>query len=140
MRFFAGLHFLYRWIGLAMYASASSYNTFFTMLEILLLIILALHAICQPYIKRTHNIIDTLLITDLAIINAMSCMYYSVHNYGEKQNKFRNALASAQLVLIYLPVTTMAVYVFIKYFTRLTKLNNTSYHEQSDDYIYQNST
>ena len=117
MRFFAGLYFLYRWIGLTVNAFTSSNSTFFTAVEILLLCILALHAICQPYSKRAHNITDTLLFTNLAIINAISfANYYIVRNYGEikyQQRKIRTS-TSIQLLLIYIPVMIMLGYVIIK--------------------------
>ena len=114
LRFFAGLYFLYRWIGLIVNASASNYIVFFTVVEILLLCILALHAICQPYIKRAHNIIDTLLFTDLAIINAIS-----IANYCRNQNYVVNlplitVSSIVQLVLIYLPLFVMSVYTLIR--------------------------
>ena len=117
LRFFAGLYFLYRWIGLIANASTSSNSVFFTVVEILLLCVLALHAICQPYIKRAHNIIDTLLFTNLAIINAISFVnYYIVRNYGEKkyQQKKIRVSTSIQLVLIYTPAVIMLGYVIIK--------------------------
>ena len=83
-------------------------------MEILLLCVLALHSICQPYIKRAHNIIDTLLLTDLAIINAISFInYYRVINYGERKYKRNNVSAAIQLVLVYLPVVILTVYILI---------------------------
>ena len=105
MRFFAGFYFVYRWVNLAAYASPSSYSSYYTVVEILLICMLALHAICQPYVKRVHNTIDTLLFTNMAIINAISFgNYYRFRNYGNKLNEMNNALATVQLVLIYLPV------------------------------------
>jgi hypothetical protein len=117
LRFFAGLYFLYRWIGLAVNASTSSNSTFFTAVGILLLCVLALHAICQPYSKRAHNIIDTLLLTNLAVINAISfANYYIVRNNGEKDYQQReiSVSTSIQLVLIYIPVMIMLGYMIIK--------------------------
>ena len=117
LRFFAGLYFIYRWIGLTVNAFTSSNSTFFMAVEILLLCVLALHAICQPYSERAHNIIDTLLFTNLAIINAISfANYYIARNYGEvtyQQRKIRVS-ASIQLVLIYLPVMITLGYLVVK--------------------------
>ena len=117
LRFFAGLYFLYRWIVLTVNAFTSSNSTFFSTVEVLLLCVLALHAICQPYGERAHNIIDTLLFTNLAIINTISfANYYIVRNYGEikyQQRKIRVS-TSIQLVLIYMPVTIMLGYLVVK--------------------------
>ena len=111
LRFFAGLYFLYRWIGLIVSASTSSYSTFFTVVEILLLCVLALHAICQPYIKRAHNIVDTLLLTDLAIVNAISFANYYTNGQKVYKTTSINAAIAIQLVLIYLPMVIMVMYI-----------------------------
>ena len=118
LRFFAGLYFIYRWIGLTADAVTSSHSTFFTVVEILLLIILSLHAVCQPYIDKVHNIIDTMLFTNLAIINAISfANYHRVRNYYRNKiyySQTMNLSIAIQLVLIYLPVKIMVIYVIIK--------------------------
>ena len=108
LRFFAGLYFLYRWIGLILDATYSNYGIFYTVVGISLLVILALHAICQPYIERIHNVIDTLLFADLAIINALSfANYYISQSTGDLS--IIKTLASIQLILIYLPIVSVAV-------------------------------
>ena len=108
LRFFAGLYFLYRWIGLIIDAAYSNYGIFYTLVEIALIIILALHAICQPYIERIHNVIDTLLFADLAIINALSfANYYLSQSSGDLS--IIKTLAAVRLVLIYLPIATVIV-------------------------------
>ena len=120
LRFFAGLYFLYRWIGLAVNASVSNYITYYTTVEILLLCVLALHAICQPYTRRAHNIVDTLLFTDLAIINAISIAnYYRNQNYVVNLPLI-NISFMVQLVLIYLPMCVMIAYVLIQTCKRST--------------------
>ena len=116
LRFFAGLYFIYRWIGLIVNASTPSYSVFFTVVEILLLCVLALHAVSQPYTVKVHNIVDTLLFTNLAIINAISFANYNRNqNYGEKvyEMKFINVSIAIQLVLIYVPLIAMAVYAIV---------------------------
>ncbi len=74
-RFFSGLYFVYRLILFCILANTSAQISFF-LVEIQLVIILTLHAICQPYKKRLHNVIDTLLFCNLALINAI--IYYNV--------------------------------------------------------------
>ena len=119
LRFFAGLYFMYRWIGLIINASTSSYSKFFTTVEVLLLCVLALHAICQPYINSMHNTIDTLLFTNLAVINAISfANYYIMKKYGDKgiYRQKRSAGIAIQLVLIYIPAAILLVSVFVKFY------------------------
>ena len=117
LRFFAGLYFLYRWIGLIVNASTSNSGTFFIAVEILLLCVLALHAICQPYTVKVHNIVDTLLFTNLAIINAISfANYHQKQTQQDKVSKSTSFSMSAvlQLVLIYMPVAVLMFYTLFK--------------------------
>ena len=108
LRFFAGLYFLYRWVGLILAATYSNYGYFYTVVEISLIVILALHAICQPYIERIHNIIDTLLFANLAVINALSfANYYISQSSGDLS--IITTIASVQLLLIYLPIVTVVI-------------------------------
>ena len=117
LRFFAGLYFLYRWIGLIVNASTSNSGTFFITVEILLLCVLALHAICQPYTQKAHNIVDTLLFTNLAIINGISFA-----NYHQKQTHHDNVSKSThfdmsivlQLILVYMPAVVLMIYILYK--------------------------
>ena len=116
LRLFAGLYFIYRWIGLIVNASTSSYSVFFTVVEILLLCVLALHAVCQPYAQKVHNIIDILLFTNLAIINAISfANYYRNQNFDGRayETQFINTFVTIQLILIYLPFLSMVVYTLV---------------------------
>ena len=84
-------------------------------MEILLLCVLALHAICQPYTKKVHNIVDTLLFTNLAIISAISFANYhqKQHNHGNKMTKSTSFNMSVifQLILIYLPAAVLIIYI-----------------------------
>ena len=114
LRFFAGLYFIYRWIPFIIDASTYSNSTFFLILGIILVCILALHAVIQPYSMRTHNIVDNLLLFDLIVINAVSFgNYYRSRNYGQRRQGDTDAWSAVQLVLIYLPVLVLVVYVLI---------------------------
>lgn len=74
-RFFSGLYFVYRLSMFVILANTTAHISFF-LIEIQLVIMFTLHAICQPYKKRLHNVIDTLLFCNLATINAI--IYYNV--------------------------------------------------------------
>ena len=83
-------------------------------MEILLLCVLALHAICQPYTKWVHNIVNTLLFTDLAIINALSIANYYRNQKYVANLPLINASFVIQLILIYLPLCVMMVYILVQ--------------------------
>ena len=122
LRFFAGLYFIYRWIPFIVDASTYSNSTFYLTVEILLVSILTLHAVCQPYLTRTHNIVDILLLFNLAIITAISFgNYYRSRNYGQRRQSDTDAWSAVQLVLIYLPAFALTIYVVISGCSCLSK-------------------
>lgn len=92
-------------------------------MEILLVSILTLHAVtCQPYLTRAHNIVDILLLFNLAIINAISFgNYYCSRNYGQRRQNENDGWSAVQLVLIYLPAFVLTVYVLISGCSYLSK-------------------
>ena len=72
-------------------------------MEILLVSILTLHAVCQQYLTRAHNIVDILLLFNLAIINAISFgNYYCSRNYSQRRQNENDGWSAVQLVLIYI--------------------------------------
>ena len=112
MRFFAGLYFLYRWIIPFVHITTNGFSTYCCALGGVLLFILAIHTICQPYVKRVHNIIDTLLFVNLILINSLSFFnYYKSHTQWGTRKGATLSPAIVQLVLIYLPLMVVGVYV-----------------------------
>ena len=114
MRFFAGLYFLYRWAILLIHMRAENFSFYYVAVGCFLLFILTMHTICQPYIKRAHNIIDALLIANLVLVNFLS--YY---NYQRSQARMTDLKATVspsviQLILIYIPLVVMGAYVLLK--------------------------
>ena len=111
-RFFAGLYFLYRWSILVIHMSTSTFSVYYTAVGGTILALLTLHTVCQPYIKRAHNIIDALLFINLILINFLSFFNYhrSLSQKGMEQRT--TVIASTiQLVLIYLPLIMMGAYM-----------------------------
>ena len=115
-RFFAGLYFMYRWIILVIFMSPGVFGSYYTIVSAVLLFILTLHTICQPYTKRLHNITDTLLFANLLLINFLTSFNY-ISSRGHQKSKAKHGpmvLSSAvQLMLIYLPLVVMGVYILI---------------------------
>ena len=107
LRFFAGLYFLYRWIGLVTYVIAVNTGAFYAIVEAVLVVILLVHAILHPYESQWHNAIDTLLLSNLVLINGFTSFnyYYSIVDAKEVRDKMTLTInTSIQLVLIYLPI------------------------------------
>ena len=162
LRFFAGLYFLYRWIAPVVYTTTSSLGTSYILTEIFLILILAIHASSQPYIKRAHNVIDTILFTDLLLINSISCINYFLFQSQESHYTVNKNVAKTSIIqamLIYLPFIAMIAYLLLlgskymyyhwckmqrKFSLRPLESTNNNYNEQElphrlfvNDYSYQ---
>ena len=111
MRFFAGLYFLYRWSFLVIHLNTGDFSAYYTTVGGFLLFILTLHTICQPYIKREHNIIDALLFANLVLINSLSS--FNFHKSNSPISRATVSPAIVQLMLIYLPVIVVGVCLFV---------------------------
>ena len=123
MRFFAGLYFLYRWVIPLIHITANGFSTYCCGLGGVLLFILSLHTICQPYTKKAHNIIDTLLFVNLILINSLSFFnYYKSHTQWGVHKGATTSPAIVQLVLIYLPLIVVGVYVLVIFLKKLAQL------------------
>ena len=116
LRFFAGLYFVYRWITLILTITLTNFDFIYTAVEIVIVVMLVLQALCQPYVSKVHNTIDTLLFGNLAFINAFTFgHFYEFRTKSGEQSsvEYIKPTAAIQLVLIYLPFLIMAVYVIV---------------------------
>ena len=113
LRFFAGLYFLYRWSFLLVHFNTEIYSIYYTSVGGVLVFILTLHTICQPYVKRAHNIIDTLLFSNLILINCLLFLNYHNSQNQTSQYKAISSAAAVQLLLICLPMMVMCIYLLI---------------------------
>ena len=116
LRFFAGLYFIYRWIAPFVNSATSSLGTAYITYEICLILILALHALFQPYQKRVHNVIDTLLFTNLLLINSITCIHFYLFQSQENSHTIKEKIAdtaAVQMTLIYLPLFIVMLYLLV---------------------------
>lgn len=114
-RFFAGVYFFYRWVAALTYAIVSKLSLFYTVVQALLIIILVVHSVCQPYQKRWHNILDALLFANLVVINGLTSLhYYSIRVDGQLHDStLRTATMNIQVLLIYLPLVYITGYIIV---------------------------
>lgn len=93
-------------------------------MEVFLILALSLNAIFQPYKKHWQNITDSLIFTNLALINSITLYNRQNINEGrEALKKFQSifiTLTSFQLVLIYLPLVYILTYI-VMYLVRWGK-------------------
>ena len=110
-RFFAGLYFLYRALILGAFAYARTLTAFYITVQIQLTVVLALHAIFQPYKSRRHNIVDALLFTNLAFINGITLSNYTASTVNGIKMTARSihGMAGLQSLLISLPLLIVII-------------------------------
>ena len=116
LRFFAGFYFLYRWTSPIVNSATSSLGTAYITSEVLLILMLLLHALFQPYRKRVHNVVDTLLFTNLLLINSITCIHLFLFQSQENRHTAKEKVAKTaviQAILIYLPILVMALYLLV---------------------------
>ena len=106
-RFFAELYFFYHLFAVITFAYTSNLNV---ILEVQLILILMVHAFVQPYKKRWHNTIDTILFANLALINALTTFNFS-RSFSSNTNKEISIVSSTQAFLICLPDIYMIFYI-----------------------------
>ena len=134
-RFVAGLYFVYRNSPFLLYATTESLSQYYIQLEILFVLVLAVHAILQPYKKRCHNIIDSLLFANLAIINGITLYNFTRDDYNGTLHDQRNIVIclSLQLCFIYLPLIVMIGYIVVVNIKRWRKASVSESDSLSDD-------
>lgn len=111
-RFFSGLYFVYRFLFLINMINLKLEDTYFY-ITLQLLVMLILHALCQPYKKRLHNIFDGLLFGNLAMINALTSYNFSIIS-GKEETPNISVPIWIQIVLVFLPLLVLIVCVLIK--------------------------
>lgn len=104
LRFFSGLYFLYR-VAILL-AFTFSELTFYIAAQFLLLTILGIHSLAQPYKVRQHNIIDGLIFLNLAIINGIAIIL-KLSLISEFAHTIKNntiSIVSIRVLFAYLPI------------------------------------
>ena len=136
-RLFSGLYFLYRLTTLVSFAFAEiKYH--YILVQIQFSAIFAVHALCQPYKKRWHNILDTLLFLNLSLINLITLFNFQVSRTENELYLYNHYIILAsvvQIILLFLPLVYISVYGAVKVFSKVKnwKLASTP-ASQPDDY------
>ena len=123
MRFFAGVYFVYRWMILLIDINSVGFFEYYTAVGGFLVFILTLHTVCQPYIKRAHNVIDALLLCNLALINSLSLFNFYRSNNPKIPNSTIITSATVQLVLIYLPALVMTARILFRFYRYVFRIS-----------------
>lgn len=101
-RYTSGLYFIYRLISVCLAVSTKN-ETFFILLEIQLLVMIFVQSYFQPYKKKKHNRQDLFIFVNLAVINALMILNFSLSANSNNQQLTINVITSIQTLLLYLP-------------------------------------
>ena len=113
-RYFAGMYFVYRFVWLLTFAYIRELATFYVMLEVELVVMLALIAYVQPYKNNWHNRLDTCIFAILATINA--CTIYNYHAKSDylHPSDLIYSVGTFQIVLACVPFLYMVLYLTLR--------------------------
>jgi len=135
-RFFSGLYFAYRVLILRSWiVPQASINYLIATLQFT--VYLLVHTLAWPYKQRIHNIIDTLLLANLAIISGLKVIMVNSYNYHYPIAIIR-IVHGIEIVLAYIPMIVLAAYVSVKCFKALTKYFRKSSDNASDFFLLDN--
>ena len=132
-RFFAGLYFVYR---IAVSASFFSPTIFsgLVAVEIVIFIIILIHAMLQPHKEHWHNILEVALFLDLLFINTISLLTYASHAWGDDDTESEvQPLVWLQLIAMCIPIVFLVAYTSVSAYQNLKSRNfsNRSLNSQS---------
>lgn len=112
-RFFSGLYFVYR-LFLLLNATLSNIESVYFILLGQLLFILLLHSVCQPYKRKLHNIIDTLLFFNLIVINGLTMYNVAQVTGSTTDTKVITVLSVIQTLLVIIPLLVVGIVLMVR--------------------------
>lgn len=121
-RYFAGLYFVYRLAFSIAFAFTDNAVEFYLCLEIIIIAMLVIHSIIQPYEIRFYNMIDAAIFADLAVINGLSIYDYYLAQYSSVTGDTLTATSAIQAALIYLPLTYITTVTLLKAAVRFKRV------------------
>ena len=113
-RFFAGMYFVYRLSLLLTFTFADTLLKYYTITGAQLMGMLVLHAVCRPYKKTWHNILDALLFSNLAIINALTFYMYELISPNKDDNTTNIGVQTALVLLPLIYLMSYTIYHIVK--------------------------
>ena len=135
-RYFAGLYFVYRLaISMTFALSDNGMVELYVILEVIVIVMLALHSIMQPYRNPFYNILDAAIFADLAIINGLSIYNFYLSQYSDNSTEMLKVTTYIQVVLIYLPLVYMTIMVGLKIATRYARVRRIQWIRRVNHYV-----
>ena len=114
-RFFAGLYLLYCALIMVMNITVQTAVGYYAAVELVLVSIMVLHSLFQPYKKRLHNITDLLLFFNLAFLNGIAQYTYATFATSQEIVPHETTIVfwnTLMIILLFIPLICVAAYVF----------------------------
>ena len=137
MRFFSGLYFLYRVAILFAYTYSEVALNFYIAAQFLVLIFFGIHSIAQPYKLKKHNMIDSVIFLNLAIINGitLTLKMTKLGNVHTIRN-ITKPMALGQIAFAYFPIVALGLFglkrLMAKLISKNSNNNSNTRHEESN--------
>ena len=110
LRFFSAFYFLGRVAILAINAFVTSTSQSILTMIMIIVILLGMHALCQPFRHSRDNNNSVLILVNLSLISLFTALAYSQDGYEEQRQVVMFSLA-VRLILLYLPILCTVAWV-----------------------------
>ena len=139
LRFFAGLYFVYRIAILFLFSMISDSFGFCISSIVLLIVIIGIHSSIRPFREDTHNILDTLLLFNLALISGCVIISrYLINQLSDPHQKLTDPyillVSTIQLILLYMPML-VAFFLLGKRCFQYLKSKSRNHETEVDDIL-----
>ena len=134
-RFFAGLYLMYRSVAGFSFAATNNRFEVYIITEVLLVIMLGVHAWIQPYKEKIHNHIDTGIFLIMLIVNTLTMYRYHETQVQTKSNVLE-FVTGFQLFLVFVPAACLAFAVIfhaLRWLVKATRCSRKCSHGNDSD-------
>ena len=117
--FFSGLFFLYRIVIITTHIMPINPTNRYVFITAEVLVFLVIHALCQPYQRRIHNIMDTLIYANMLIVLLLG--NYAWHKSSQGDEKIAWAVLYVIIVAMNIPQVCFVIYLAYYIFKAVRK-------------------
>ena len=131
---FAGLYFVYRLLILFIHLLCWTLLQWYLAVELILFVVLLLHALTRPYEKKWHNNIDIFLLSLLLIVNTLTIFNYYTALSGTIESGIDVlSVFQIQALLLCFPLVYISSYMYMVYCCYKTYMYRP--HRKKDDSV-----
>ena len=103
--------------------------------QLIILLMLVLHSICQPYQKWQYNVLDTLVFAIILITNGFSTLNYYLVRVDSERNNNTTLTSALQVFFIYLPLFYIILYMILWAYKKVLSSNNRAEQVRTEEFV-----